>query len=625
MRTSIVSKFLFAIVAFAAFVACEADGPATQPKPSIILKEVSKSETTLTFSLTTKNAEEAKWLCVEQGSQSVDADYIAANGALATTEQIVVENLTPDTDYEIYAIAVAGEQRVMAESIAMRTEPRQGAPEDYLEFIPDPATQEVFRRAAYSGEKPGEYIFEFTDKDWGALVLDVYADATACDNGYAAIPEGTYTIADGTVDPYSNVTFYEPENISMSFVECTATISRSGDDYTFVIDAMCDDANATKVWMEYTGPVKDMERQAVVPTIALAEVAKDATSFTFSITTTDAVELKWLYIEKGARTVNMDQVFSNGTAADVNTTAEIVIENLEMDTEYEVYAAVKGDKESVMAEPLAFKTDYVAQEYIFNPTQANSPSYAAGNFYIAFDNDDMSESFSLDIYVDPSNTYLPSGVYELGEAEEGFTSVRYTRYTNGTDIDNLSFASGSVEVVAAPNEETREIIYTFNGTFFYESGDSIVLSYEGVVNGLSLPSADVPEGYMPFVPDPETQAVFRRAAYSAEKPGEYIFEFTDKDWGALVLDIYADAAACDNGKAAIPEGTYTIADGTVDTYSNVLFYEPSYMYMNFVECTVTITRSGDDYSFTVDALCDDANATKVWMTYTGPVAGMVRE
>lgn len=359
------------------------------------------------------------------------------------------------------------------------------------------------------------------------------------------------------------------------------------------------------------------------PTVALEAGEAAETSLKFSLTTTNAEEVRWVSIVAGSRTVTAEQVFNNGTAAEANTTVEITVEGLTKQTDYEIYAVAKSNDILIMGEVLQMSTIYIPREYTIAATEASSTySIGSSNYYISFANPNKGQEFYADIYVEDGTHYLPSGTYVLGGYEPGELSADYT----DCSFSEEAFASGELEVVATPNEETREVLYTIEGLFYYANGDSVTITYEGTIDGISLPAADVPAGYYPFVPDPATYEPYRRKV-NGEKPGEYVFVFTDAFWGELIIDIYADPTLCNNGNAGIPEGTYSLEAGTMDSYSQVIFYEPDYWYCNFSRCEVTVTHlGGDQYGFVVDATGSNGSSERdVWMTFEGRIKDMVRE
>lgn len=362
---------------------------------------------------------------------------------------------------------------------------------------------------------------------------------------------------------------------------------------------------------------------AVVPEVTLQAGQAATETLTFTITSQNAEEVKWVCIPKGSRSVTADQVLTNGTAAEVNTTVEVTAEGLTEDSAYEIYAAARNAEEKVLSQVLEMETIYEPKTFAFTATTA-SADISSNNYYVSFTNEAEGMEFVADIYVAEDATYLPSGTYVLGTGEIGELDADYTELFPCEGHTNELFSEGSLTVVATPNEETREIAYEVEGEFSFVNGDTVTISYEGTIEGIALPSVGVPEGYIEFVVSPETMAPSRRSTGQAH---EYILDFYDVNWGQLVIDIYADTAASNNGNGHLPNGTYTLAAGTVDSYSNVTFYEP-YWYVKFeTSCEVNVSRTDDNYTIVVKGVGtdDSGNEKKVYMTYTGPIKDMLRE
>lgn len=494
MKTTILNRLIFALMATVLVVACtpsEEEGPVTPPE--VELEAVGVTTTSLTFKLTTSEADEVKWLCYESADVAPDIEVVMSTGTTAEankTVEIVVEYLAAATDYVLVAAASNREHSVISEPLAMTTEAE-------------------------------------------AVVLN--------------------------------------------------------------------------------------------PDVALEAVEAAETTLTFTITSSDVDEVRWVCIEKGSRTVNANQVLQNGTSVDVNDAVEVVATGLKANTEYEIYAAARGGEQVVMADALVMKTIYVPKVYTMEATKATATYYAStDSFYLSFTDDTTGREFVADVYVEAGHQYIPSGTYLLGGPEVGYVDTKYTHFLDGV-LDYENFTSGELVAVATPDEATRLVDYTIEAEFAYATGDMVKVSYTGQVEGIKLPPVGVPEGYLAFEPHPETFAPYRRTVNN-EKAGEYVLVFNDEHWGELILDIYADANACDQGNGHLPDGTYSLADGTMDSYSQVIFYEPEYWYCNFETCVATISRSGDEYTIQVDASGTyDTRYKKVWMTYTGKIKDITRE
>ena len=116
----------------------------------------------------------------------------------------------------------------------------------------------------------------------------------------------------------------------------------------------------------------------------------------------------------------------------------------------------------------------------------------------------------------------------------------------------------------------------------------------------------------------------KRVHGSNLQAGEYYIKFYDSNWNELTIDLFVDPALCNNGSDALPAGTYTTADGSFDTYSNVALYNP-YFSGNFTEAELKVGKDGDNYTFTLlGTVVSGATEKVIYMTYTGEIADMVK-
>lgn len=392
--------------------------------------------------------------------------------------------------------------------------------------------------------------------------------------------------------------------------------------YTFVAVAVAGELQTRSNSVEMT----TLEPEPLPePTVALEFVAVSETTATFRLTTTDAETAKWIYIEKGSRDLQPEQVLQHGTSAEANTTIEITAEGLLDDTEYEFYAVAAAGEVIVMSEAMAVTTPKLITTYTVNADSAkaqvtHSTSYS--NFYITFEESATKYMLMADLYAASESIYFPSGEYPIGAIEPGNLSKSFTVLrNNGVDVGR--FNEGTMTVVATPNEETRTVNYAIEANFVLEDGNLVVFSYNGKIEGISLPSSEIPEGYTSFEPDPVKKEP-ERTQRNGEVPGQYTLKFADKDWNELTLEFLIDPALCDNGNAALPAGTYSIAEGTVSTYSNVALYKP-YWSASFTECEAVVSCDGETYTIEMRATGSfAAQEKKIWMKYSGPFKNMVR-
>ena len=201
----------------------------------------------------------------------------------------------------------------------------------------------------------------------------------------------------------------------------------------------------------------------------------------------------------------------------------------------------------------------------------------------------------------------------------GEISSAYSRFFfNRTDTVGSTFNSGSVNVVASPNQETREVYYNVTGVLYFEDGNSVVLSYEGLISGIELPEVveGAPEGAHIF----EVKESIQPTRYTgSSEPGEYYIKFTDNDGGEFRFDLLLDPATCDNGNAVLPTGTYTTEQFNL-SYTDFVTYRPSYKVWNITEIEVDVVTEGETHTIVVNATMKNGGETKpFYMNWSGEI------
>ena len=330
-------------------------------------------------------------------------------------------------------------------------------------------------------------------------------------------------------------------------------------------------------------------------------------------------------IKAGSRDVTAEQVLKNGTAIEAG---DVKVEGLAEETTYEVYVAAKGVNEDVvMADVLTFTTTKNIIEYAMSAsTTASAMKYSATNYYVTFTDSVNGYKLNLDFYIVEGNEYLISGEYLLAGFNAGEISAPYTSFMfTPADTVVTTFGSGSVTVVATPNEETREVYYEVSGVLYFADENYVTLNYSGLIEGIALPEVveGAPEGAYVFEVSPST-SMPKRVHGSNLAEGEYYLKFYDKNWSELTLDIFVDPALCNNGNDGLPAGTYTMADGSFDAYSNISLYNP-YFAGNFTEAELKVSVDGDNYTFVLlGTVVSGATEKVVYMSYTGEIKDMVK-
>lgn len=438
-----------------------------------------------------------------------------------------------------------------------------------------------------------------------------------------------YIVTEGSVAPDAEEVIAKGTTTEAGKITCSEL--KPDTDYAVAVVAI----NIKKQAYISTG-VKTEDIPMPEVTVSLREGSIAEHSFSFFITSTEADVLKWVCIEDGSRDVTAAQVIANGTVAEANVESEVVVDNLEPNTSYAVYAAATCDIEGfepVISEKLVIKTaepEPVGYNLSATTTAtATKSSSELDNYFIIFADEANGYTLRCDFYTAVGD-YLPSGEYTLGEVADGALSKNYTTFMfTPSDSQMTTFERGSVSVLATPNEETREVQYSFNGLLYFPNGDFVTIDYNGLVEGIMLPEPtpeipDVPEGATVFTPDIEVKQPVRLHTPSLA-PGEYYIKFYDSNWNELVLDIMLDPAICNDGNDALPAGRYTMEDGTIDSYSNVALYNP-YFSENFTEAELVVSVEGLEYELTFIGTAGSGSTAKTfYMHYKGEIQDMVLE
>ena len=603
MRVKNYLKLLFMMVAMVAAVACNNDLPpqdGPEPQPTVEVEVANITDSSLEFGVTTTNAAEVRYIFAESSEAAPSVDNILAEGVEVeenTNNNNVValkfEELAPSTKYTLH---------VAAKNSVGTVYTYQEAETDEADAVYEPTISIVIGEC-------GETTAKFTVTTTHATnVCYLVCDLSSAD---PEMPEGEL--------PSAEEVFAAGEAIDANVAaEVEVTNLEAGTQYIVVVAAEGDG-----------GAVVDAEMfNTIYPEPVLSASLTEDIGYdyaVFNVAAESVAEVRYVCIKAGSRDVTAEQVLKNGTAIE---SGDVKIEGLDEVTAYEVYVAAKGLNEAVvMADVLTFTTTKNIVTYTMSAsTAASAHVYTETNYFLTFVDAANGYTLNADFYVAEGSKYLPSGEYVLAGFNAGEISAPYTSFMfTPTDLTATTFSSGSLNVVATPNEETREVYYEIGGVLYFADGNSVVLNYAGLVAGIELPEEipGAPEGAYIFEVSPSTNMP-KRVHGSNLQAGEYYIKFYDKNWSELTLDIFVDPALCNNGNDGLPAGTYTIADGSLDTYSNVALYNP-YFGGNFTEAELYVSVDGDNYTFTLlGTAVSGATSKVIYMTYTGEINDMVK-
>ena len=592
MRMKAYLKMLVAMVAMFAAVACNNDMP-PQDKPvngdeqpcKVEVEVVAITDSTIEFSITSEDAEKVCYIFAQSSEAAPTQAYVLVEGTEVEANKAInvkFEKLDASTKYTLHVVA-----------------------ENAL------GTLYAFQEAE-------------TEESTGVTLSLAITDVTECSAKLSITSENASEVkylvaleADG-LPSQEDVEAYGEYVESNAQVEVTISDLMAGAAYYVRGLATGENSFAEDIYSFVT-----LAPSPVLSASLTEDIGYDYA--VFSVEAENVAEVKYVCIKAGSRDVTAEQVMKNGTAIEAG---DVKVEGLAEETTYEVYVAAKGVNEDVvMADVLTFTTTKNIIEYAMSAsTTASAMKYSATNYYVTFTDSVNGYKLNLDFYIAEGNEYLISGEYLLAGFNAGEISAPYTSFMfTPADTVVTTFGSGSVTVVATPNEETREVYYEVSGVLYFADENYVTLNYSGLIEGIALPEVveGAPEGAYVFEVSPST-SMPKRVHGSNLAVGEYYLKFYDKNWSELTLDLYVDPALCNNGNDGLPAGTYTIADGSFDAYSNISLYNP-YFAGNFTEAELKVSVDGDNYTFVLlGTVVSGATEKVVYMSYTGEIKDMVK-
>ena len=189
------------------------------------------------------------------------------------------------------------------------------------------------------------------------------------------------------------------------------------------------------------------------PTVAITVGEATESSIAFTITSTDADEVKYLVVEANEGTPTATEVLTNGTAAQANTEAGCYVAELKKATEYAIVAAAKNSKAVVKAEAkVTTKGEGGETPTPPTPGEEFDMTFKADDLYIAYYGDQYSAAYNYylilsDVGVNLTETsinYKDNGTYYLLDlyAADAAENNNYT-VPNGTYKAATTSAAGT--------------------------------------------------------------------------------------------------------------------------------------------------------------------------------------
>lgn len=161
-------SFFTILVSAILFIACGGEnGPETTSKLKVSVTEGVADVSSLTFTVTSENAEYCRWTCVEEGNALPSAEDVLQKGKNTyanTSTEVTAKDLKENTTYVIIAAAMAGVEMIASAPLRMTTLVKPAEP-----------------KAEISGGsvEADTYTFTITPSDAQKCAYKVYAKGSA--------------------------------------------------------------------------------------------------------------------------------------------------------------------------------------------------------------------------------------------------------------------------------------------------------------------------------------------------------------------------------------------------------------------------------------------------------------
>ena len=321
------------------------------------------------------------------------------------------------------------------------------------------------------------------------------------------------------------------------------------------------------------------------PTIALEKGSENVNYVTFTLTTTNATEARYMVLEDGTEAPTLDAILTEGVAVELaEGKAEVKAEGLEADTEYMVVAAAKNVTKVAGSNTLYLKT--TAQAEVTLDVELVQVAHNAINFRFTAENAERV-------------AYLVQNASkEIPEASEVLRK--------GDEVDPAS--KEAVEVADLDPVKDYVLLVAAEG-----AGKSVMV--EEAVTTKDDPSNVIEHNYTRVKGSKYSSNYYLMFSYEdASEADNFAYNET-----TLCLDFYGDPE-----KDYLPAGTYEVKESTEWPCLNSMRYS-TYGYDNGVllksgAVEVSIDPDTKAYTFVIDLQLKDGRSLKA--NYTGDVDNM---
>lgn len=321
------------------------------------------------------------------------------------------------------------------------------------------------------------------------------------------------------------------------------------------------------------------------PTIALEKGSENVNYVTFTLTTTNATEARYMVLEDGTEAPTLDAILTEGVAVELaEGKAEVKAEGLEADTEYMVVAAAKNVTKVAGSNTLYLKT--TAQAEVALDVELVQVAHNAINFRFTAENAERV-------------AYLVQNASkEIPEASEVLRK--------GDEVDPAS--KEAIEVADLDPVKDYVLLVAAEG-----AGKSVMV--EEAFTTKDDPSNVIEHNYTRVKGSKYSSNYYLMFSYEdASEADNFAYNET-----TLCLDFYGDPE-----KDYLPAGTYEVKESTEWPCLNSMRYS-TYGYDNGVllksgAVEVSIDPDTKAYTFVIDLQLKDGRSLKA--NYTGDVDNM---
>ena len=321
------------------------------------------------------------------------------------------------------------------------------------------------------------------------------------------------------------------------------------------------------------------------PTIALEKGSENANYVTFTLTTTNATEARYMVLEDGTEAPALDAILTEGVAVELaDGKAEVKAEGLEADTEYMVVAAAKNVTKVAGSNTLYLKT--AAQAEVTLDVELVQVAHTSINFRFTAEN---AERIAY---------LVQNASKEIPEASEVLRK--------GDEVDPAS--KEAVEVTDLDPVKDYVLLVAAEG-----AGKSVMVDLAFTTK--DDPSNVIEHNYTRVKGSKYSSNYYLMFSYEDANEADN-FAYNES---TLCLDFYGDPE-----KDYLPAGTYEVKESTEWPCVNSMRYS-TYGYDNGVllksgAVEVSIDPDTKAYTFDIDLQLKDGRSLKA--NYTGDVDNM---